>query len=265
MNLLTLGDLTAPEMQPVLAAVDALSTVETERRTVPSLAELRLIVEAGWTPDIVIVAQRHPGEFTEADVVDAIGLLPLVRWVCCLGIWCESAGRNGIAWPWTVCVPARACRLRVEAEFDVVRGHRDPLPLTASRDESFGFDAESICPPEAANGLVAVESPDRALRALVEDVLRAAGWQVAPDDRNVDVIVWDADPWKARLPTLPRPASGASGRVVALMAMAHPEDLQELRTAGVPSVVSKLAIAAELPDAVAAAISDHECSSNQGA
>ena len=105
----------------------------------PESAE-RLIDRDRWFPDLAVVCQHWPGEYTAADTEKLLTLLPLARWICIRGIWCESDGRNGTAWPAAICVPARSAAPRIRLERSVLDGTASALPLTASRDENFTFD-----------------------------------------------------------------------------------------------------------------------------
>ncbi len=68
-----------------------------------------------------------------------IGLYPLARLVCCYGPWCASDGRTRDIWPLAVRVPVDAAAERIRRELEVLSGRRQPLPLTASRDEDLSF------------------------------------------------------------------------------------------------------------------------------
>lgn len=95
-----------------------------------------------WFPQLVLVCQQWPDEFAENDVWRLIGLYPLARLVCCYGPWCESDGRTRETWPLSVRVPVRSVADRIRRELDVITGLVRPLPLTASRDEVFLFEAQ---------------------------------------------------------------------------------------------------------------------------
>lgn len=147
-HLLLLGVPDAAEMAPVLRAV---------RANVPAscvwhaldLAAVRSLLEAeSWFPDLVVVFQSWPDEFSASDVHALLQLFPLARIVCCFGAWCDSDGRTRTIWPLAVRVPVSAASRRIEHELALLADHEGstttasgfPLPLTASRREIFEFD-----------------------------------------------------------------------------------------------------------------------------
>ena len=146
---LIVGDLFSNPMQPVRECVEGLVERGADTRFVAARSVgdpgrfLPQEPDAAWFPDLVIVCQLCSDEFTEADVRRLLGLFPLARFVCCYGPWCESDGRTRDIWPLAVRVPARFAADRVRRELEVIQGVRPPLPLTASRDEIFLFDADS--------------------------------------------------------------------------------------------------------------------------
>lgn len=140
---LVIGDLASPSMQPVCEAVGLLADQNVVMRFAGDLSQARL--DGGspeWFADLVIVCQQGPDEHSADDVRRLFRRHPLARLVCCFGPWCESDGRTRSIWPLAVRVPARSTSARIHHELEVISGRRAPLPLTASRDEIFAFDAE---------------------------------------------------------------------------------------------------------------------------
>lgn len=104
------------------------------------------------SPDLIVVCQSWPDEFTSHDVTQCLGRWPLALWVCCYGAWCASDGRTRTTWPISVRTPVDEACGRLTHLWQILHdGHGDPLPLTASRDEAFEFDhcvSEIVTPPE---------------------------------------------------------------------------------------------------------------------
>lgn len=94
----------------------------------------------GYIPDMVVVCQHWSDEFSGRDVGRLITKWPLARLVCAYGPWCASDGRRRSTWPQAVRVPVESAPARIQREWDVIRGTRAGLPLTAGRDEAFAFD-----------------------------------------------------------------------------------------------------------------------------
>jgi len=142
-GLLVVGDLFSPEMLRVEERVEQLARDGFDVRVVCGLAEAfpKCAADA-WQPELVIVCQHWPNEYTSADVRKLLTAFPLARLVCCYGPWCASDGRTRDIWPLSVRVPAEFAVRRIDIELEVMAGTRPPLPLTASRDEIFLFDPD---------------------------------------------------------------------------------------------------------------------------
>ena len=165
---LVIGDRLSAQMQPLRAALDAIVERGADLRVqaaVPSA--LTEDPGASWFPDLVIVCQHWPDEYSERDVRWLLSSYSLARLVCVYGPWCESDGRTRDIWPFSVRVPVRCSADRIGRELEVIAGASPPLPLTASRDEVFLFDLNqsmaerlaSPCPPEARLRPVADADP----------------------------------------------------------------------------------------------------------
>jgi len=261
-RILLLGDVHTAEMTPLARSIREAASVD-NLHTASNITEAGDVAkQPGWFPDLVVVCQNRSDEFSQADGNRLLSLFPLARWICCFGVWCESDGRNRDIWPTAIRIPARCAIYRIRHELAIIRGEASPLPLTASRDEVFGFD----CPGDVAAAetprTVCVASPDAELHRWIVDLLRIAGHQVVDrlDEASVEVLVQDVDPWTARtaseLRDLCRRNSGLA--IVALMTLAHPEDVLAVTACGVHRVVAKLTLHAELLDAVATALSHRE-------
>jgi hypothetical protein len=140
--ILVIGEFFSPEMSAVRVCVEKLVAAGADLCLSPRVPEGTARSDAPvWFPDLVVVCQHWPDEFTERDVRRILTLFPLARLACCYGPWCQSDGRSRDIWPLAVRVPAAAAPDRLRRELDVVAGRIRPLPLTASRDEVFLFDA----------------------------------------------------------------------------------------------------------------------------
>ncbi|HLQ45335.1 MAG TPA: hypothetical protein VK137_11440 [Planctomycetaceae bacterium] len=209
------------------------------------------------SPDMVIVCQSWPDEFSASDVSTSLGRWPLALWVCCFGSWCESDGRTRAIWPIGVRVPARAAVSRLTQLWEIVAHRRNaPLPITASRDEAFEFDSSlRNAATQTQNTLrgrtVLIRSPDSALRQWLSDLAAALGASASigvNDELPTGAIVfWDVDPdWQNASQEIARLLQRRSDvRVVALAGLAHPEFVTSLRAMGV-DVVTKVSATAQL-------------------
>jgi hypothetical protein len=135
-TILVIGDLQRAEMRPVADWIGSRSDCSAVRHC-------RSFSDAATEPppDVVIVCQAWPDEFSATEVSAAISRWPLSIWVCCYGAWCSADGRTRSIWPVSVRVPVNDAADRLDHVWDVVTRQRgSPLPLTASRDEVFEFD-----------------------------------------------------------------------------------------------------------------------------
>ncbi len=266
MKVLVLGNSQTSEMRPIVACIRrhaAAGAVECVQRIDHAVG---LANHRHWFPDLGVVCQHFPDEFSRANVERLLSLLPVTRWVCCFGAWCESDGRNRDMWPLAVRISARCAGSRIRRELDVLAGEQAALPLTAARDEIFEFDCPggekgdrsnlcvAPCGPSRQIGPVpffnpprsiAVMTADSELRRWVGDLLRAAGHRIltaTDDDVTPDAVVWDVDPWSDLVAGQLREfsAQNPKGTIVALAAFAHPEDVESLKACGVDTVLTKL-------------------------
>jgi len=94
--------------------------------------------------NLIVVLRNWPDEFTPREVEQLFAAHPLARIICVDGPWCASAGRSHELWPVAVRVRLKEAKSRIEREIGVVRGVYQPLPVTASRDDTFRSDSHGI-------------------------------------------------------------------------------------------------------------------------
>ena len=259
-QVLLCGDFADPEMQPALAAL-AHESSRVDIRTIDALPSTEGDIAAErWSPDLLVIAQQRPGQFPLAGIRRLQRLFPLTRCVCCQGAWCESDGRNISDWPAAVRIPARVAAARIRREISVLAGRTAPLPLTASRDEIFALDCPGDWPARNDSLPVSVVSPDAALRHMLEDLLKSAGYATTTVIGKADAraVVWDVDPWDQRLEREIRTfcAVNPALAVVGLMNFGHPQEAAMVQAAGVRAVVPKLASAELLLEALAGVLGE---------
>src|SRR5579872_6491915 len=175
-----LGDFRPDEFQPVLELVGR-HLADGCLRTAADLTAFRQMIGHGWFPDIVIVLQAWPDQYTADEVNELFALCPLARFLCCFGPWCDSDGRTRSIWPLAVRVPAAAFAARFHHELRLLgNGHdaRPPLPLTASRTEIFEFDFGRRSGHELSAQGVCVNSTDRRFRDMLAAAVQAAGFHL---------------------------------------------------------------------------------------
>jgi len=154
------------------------------------------------TPDLVVVLQETPDQFSYGCIQQLLCAWPLARLVVCHGPWCHGDGRSRAAWPASVRVSHTAVATRLASERRLLCGIGDGLPWTAGRDEMAAAEfAEAAAAPDAFS--FCVVSPDRAWSRSLSDQLEAIGGHATSLADNtpgtgIDLLLVDADPWDER-------------------------------------------------------------------
>ena len=256
-----LSQVRSAEMEPVAGSLERHFAEADIRYTCDLNSPQRLVDRDHWFPDLMIVCQHWPHEYTEAQVRRLFSLLPLARWICVYGAWCEADGRNGSPWPLAVRVPVRSAELRIRHERSVLDGTKTVLPFTASRDEIFAFDHTSPFPAACGNNRpVQVVTADGELGRVVSDVLTAGGFTVQRPrrtDAEIAAVVWDVDPWTTGCAEELRTFHVAytESAVITLLTLAFPEHVESLKASGADAVLAKSMIATDLLNTLENALS----------
>jgi hypothetical protein len=198
-------------------------------------------------PDLVVVMQDWPDQWSEAEIGGLLRAFPLARLVCSYGPWCDSDGRNRDLWPPGARVPRELTAARLARELQSLEtGSSAVLPLTAGRDEVFEYDC-GVCDP-IAGVRIAIHSPDRAYREMLESAVQKWGSSIVAGDANPAVILWDADPWDAQrqeqLASLV--AEHPQSQILALVGFLRDDAVTEILATGARAVVPKLAPLSQL-------------------
>ena len=192
-------------------------------------------------PDLIVVLQSFPDEFTQQDVQNLFAFAPLARVVVSYGAWCESDGRNHAIWPLSVRIPVWSAESRILREWQLIQtpGEQVPLPWSASREEIFAADHPWLTlggDPQK----VLLDSPDPSFRQYLVERLTANGHQVVQDQPTV--TMFDADPWgTARAAALSElRLKHPQAEIVALANLVQPPLIADLSRYGVRKVLPKL-------------------------
>jgi hypothetical protein len=252
-SVLLLGDLEAGDIRSILEIVRSWKP-EIDTRTTANFAEFRKFVGRDlWFPDLVVVLQSWPDQFSETDVHDILALCPLARIACCFGPWCDSDGRTRSIWPLALRVPVAAAVGRLARELALLESGdapRRPLSLTASRAEIFEYDFCPWEPEEPAARTVTVISPDRRWKEMIESGIRKFGLR-NHDPRSgepPEILIFDADPWDAEQAISLRAirAADRKARIIAAIGFPRPDLETALHESGADQVWFKLAPIADL-------------------
>jgi len=162
-----------------------------------------LDVVAGDAPELIVVLQETPDQFSSDCIQQLLCAWPLARLVVCYGPWCQGDGRNRGDWPASVRVPHTSAATRLASERRLLMGSGEGLPWTAGRDEMAAAEFAAAATPPANAFAFCVVSPDTAWSATLTDQLVELGGQAisradsAPGS-GIDLLLVDADPWDDR-------------------------------------------------------------------
>jgi hypothetical protein len=276
---LLLGDFTHPEFQEVVSVLRG-AVLHQRLQEAETLRAARDLYPPGrQPPELVVICQTWSDQFSADEIQGLIAWLPFARILCCFGPWCDSDGRTRDLWPLAVRIPAAeavsavAATLR-ELQVPVGLGTGSPgsslapltggsgkLPLTASRAEIYAARYALPVTGSLQSLAVAVNSPDRAWREMIEKLVRSRQGEVLPGSlatvpsvpRPPHWLVWDADPagparhqeldqWRQACPRL---------RVLACVGFPRQDQALALRQQGVDAVWPKLAPLADLVELLA--------------
>ena len=155
------------------------------------------------TPELVVVLQETPDQFSSDSIQQLLCAWPLARLVVCHGPWCHGDGRNRGDWPASVRVPHTSAATRLTSERRLLMGSGEGLPWTAGRDEMAAAEFAAAAAPPADPFAFCVVSPDTAWSATLTDQLVALGGQAlsraeGTPGSGIDLLLVDADPWDDR-------------------------------------------------------------------
>jgi hypothetical protein len=243
-NTLLLGDSRLEEFEPVVRWLRERDDGGRFRLAADVRAAHEVPGDEDWIPDLVVVLQSWPDQYSVEDFHGLLTKFPLARLVLGYGPWCDSDGRTRSIWPLAVRVPATAAVPRLEREltlFETPAPTVPLLPLTASRTEIFEFDFGCGQSPAAPAGKVIVISPDRAWREMMQRMVGPAAASNGAAEPP-DLVLFDADPWdEERAEALAAiRAAVPGGRLVAFVGFPRPDLEAELRQTGADEVRFKL-------------------------
>jgi DNA-binding NarL/FixJ family response regulator len=206
------------------------------------------LADGSLAPDLIVIVQAFPGEFS-AEALDRLRqLAPLARVLGLLGAWCEGETRTGKPWPGAIRVYWHEWQPRAAQELPRLReglGSSWALPLTASEEERFLALAEQ--PFEPRTGLIAIATLQFDMHDWLAAACRRRGsttaWlrppYVAPE--GVTAAIFDATDCQGEELQQLRQLTAALGPtpVVVLMDFPRVEDRDRVLSAGAAAVVSK--------------------------
>ncbi|HEX3997366.1 MAG TPA: hypothetical protein VHX65_02335 [Pirellulales bacterium] len=212
------------------------------------------LAAADWDPELIVVAQSWPGEFSPKQIDRLRRMRPLARLSELLGSWCEGETRTGRPAGGTLRNYWHQWLPRMGPQFErAARGQRPvwSLPTTATDDERLLATVERGELPQrtpASRGLIAVLLSSGVMARAVCDACPTRGYACIwlPHGREkylagVRAVIWDAPPvvesWAGSMAQLRQ--AWKDTPIVALAGFPRIEDVERLRAAGAAAVVSK--------------------------
>jgi CheY-like chemotaxis protein len=222
-------------------------------------------------PQLVVLFQARPGQFSQADIESLRTLAPLARLWRVLGPWCEGETRSGHPSASCISLPWHQWPARLERELLAQRGGQLPewsQPLTASSEERTLALAERPLPRAAGAGpttvaIVAIVAPHAATAAALADVVRLGGYEPRVIAGGVEhrwsaaaALLWDAHADELCDPQAVAEvqAFAPSAALIALATFPRPADARRATELGVTAVMAKPYRVADLLESLAAAI-----------
>jgi CheY-like chemotaxis protein len=215
-----------------------------------NLADAVTLLEKGTAiPDVVVIAQSYPGQFSLPAIDDLRRRVPLARMLALLGSWCEGETRTGRPWPAAIRLYWHQWQPHAEREFHRLGeglGSSWSLPMTASEEEHFLALAEQ--PLERREGTVAIWSSSFEMQDWLSDACRRVGCQSVwfrggekSTPGEFHVAIFDAVDCSARTLSELRALANAlrPTPVIALLDFPRVEDRDQALSAGASAILSK--------------------------
>jgi hypothetical protein len=191
LSILLLGNTDRPEFQDARLHLETWGAVHAFAEVPAALAALA----AGTiVPDVLVVAQIFPGQFSHSVLDRLRRLAPLARVIGLLGSWCEGEMRTGSPWPGAVRTYWHQWAIRCDRELlRLARGGSCAwaLPPTATEEERLLADMGEDWPPR--QGMVVICAQSREMAEWLSAVCRSRGfatvWQRPPITARVEGAV----------------------------------------------------------------------------
>ncbi|MCH8922900.1 MAG: hypothetical protein IIA67_07095, partial [Planctomycetes bacterium] len=135
----------------------------------------RRLTEGEYSPELIVLAQAHPGQFSLRQVAHLQQAAPFARLVALLGSQCEGETRTGRPWPGVQRAFWYQWPARWRAELARRREGRSPSwgqPRTANEEELL---LSSLWPRRQCRGLVAIHTPHFEMAETLADACGERG------------------------------------------------------------------------------------------
>ncbi len=246
LSILLLGDTRRTEFERARTVANSCGAVR-EFADVASAAAA--LAEAHVVPDVIVIAQSFPGQFSHEAIDGLRRLAPLARVVGLMGSWCEGEMRTGSPWPGVVRTYWHQWTARCTRQLDRLAAGQSTswaLPPTATEEERLLANISERWP--RCEGVVVIQSRSQETADWLSAACRSRGLatvrQRSPATARVEgatAAIYDAANLcdgeydeLHHLAAAMRPAP-----VIALLAFPRVEDQQRALWAGAATVLSK--------------------------
>lgn len=147
-------------------------------------------------PRLVLLSAGYTQAWSLDEFAELWNELPLARWIIIQDGWSDSAIRHWSWLPSGCCVPRERLEIRFRQELDVLRENREPVPMTASLEETFLRDAELPDQMDLEEIKVGLFTPDRDLRSFWTELVVSCGGKIVSLEQQPEAVLWDCDPWQ---------------------------------------------------------------------
>jgi len=127
-------------------------------------------------PDVVVIAQYYPGQFTADHIEQIRRRAPLARFLGLLGSWCEGEVRTGQPWPAVIRIYWHQWQARCDHEMSALSKGLTAtwtLPVTATEEER--LLAQCRRPKPTKPGLILIHSNSYEMYDWLSDACRRKG------------------------------------------------------------------------------------------
>jgi hypothetical protein len=243
---LLVGDARRGEFREACASLEAL----VHTTCAADLDQAAVLLDAGLPPpELIVLAQSRPGEFSAAAVDRLRRAAPLARLVALLGSWCEGELRTGRPLPGAIRVYWHQWLPRFQQDLERIRRGWCPiwgLPATAGEDERLLL-AKGL-PLAPRQGLVVIAARQFAMADWLSAACRLAGYATVwlQPSRPVRIagavaLLWDGDDCPHRREAELERLRAEFGPVPILALLDFPRmgDRDEVLAAGAAALLSK--------------------------
>lgn len=246
LSILVIGDADRAEFYGARSCLDRWGTAH----GLCTVAEAAAVLVAGEVvPDVIVVAQAFPGQFSHQAIDHLRRLAPLARIVGLMGSWCEGEMRTGSPWPGAARTYWHQWAARSGRELRRLAQRQScswALPPTATEEERLLASAAESWP--RCEGAVVIHTRSREMADWLSAACRSRGlaavWQRPPTIARAEgatAAIFDGDDLREdeyrELRQLT--ASVHPAPVIALLAFPRVEDRRRAASAGAAAVLSK--------------------------